>query len=322
MVQIPKSLNHPNITDKEIRGYYSLTPMDEDHEIHAKRFDKIIKEYMTNTQLFKSKNAEYSFKKRIKNWVKDRPDNSKVWDAFMSWRFSQINRNIAKQRDGGFTKQSVTEKEQKDLICELRREILQKDMIIKGLTEENNQLKSNTKIEMIVEEVVKCQDNEEIVIEEVNEDPYGLAKKEVVIEEVKAEVKAEDPYGFLESDSEEEDLVEEVSSDEEEEEVIVKEVEIIMGDYGKCKTLKEATDLYWVMTDKHADKMEKLLNKSGDNFQDILNDFFDYLRDEIEELTNFWDIENALFEKLSDKPYDIFKDNLNWLIAKREKANA
>ena len=168
MVEIPKSLNHSNITDTEIRAYFSLRPIDEDHEIHAKRFDKIIKEYMTNTQSFKSKNAEYSFKKRIKNWAKDRPDNSKVWDAFMSWRIGQINRNIAKQRDGGFTKQSVTEKEQRDLICQLRRELAQKDMIIKELTEENNQLKSQTKIEMIIEEVVK---DEEIVIEEVKEDP-------------------------------------------------------------------------------------------------------------------------------------------------------
>ena len=308
MVQIPKSLNHVNITDKEIRGYYSLTPCEEDHEIHAKRFDKIIKEYMTNTQKFKSKNAEYSFKKRIKNWAKDKPDNSKVWDAFMSWRFSQINRHIAKQRDGGFTKESVTDKEQRDLICQLRREILQKDMIIKGLTEENNQLKSQTKIDMIIEEVVK---KEEIVIEEVNEDPYELLESDSDFED--------DPH---DTESEEEDLVEEVSSDEEEEEeeVIVKEVEIVLGEYGECNTLKEATDLYWVMTDKHADKMEKLLNKSGDNKQDILNDFFDYLQNEKEELDNFFDInvEDPLWDKLMDKPYEVLTDNLNWLISKAE----
>ena len=289
MVQIPKSLNHSNITDKEIRAYYSLTPCEEDHEIHAKRFDKIIKEYMTNTQKFKSKNAEYSFKKRIKNWAKDRPDNSKVWDAFMSWRIGQINRHIAKQRDGGFTKQSVTEKEQRDLICQLRREILQKDMIIKGLTEENNQLKSNNKIEMIIEEVVKEEVKEEIVIEEVNEDPYG----------------------FLESDSE-----------EEEEEVIVKkeEEEIITGLYETCENLKEATELYYETCDKQADKMEKLLNKSGDNKQDLKNDYFDWLqneRDSLDELHAI-DIDDPLWDKLVDKPYEIFGDNLNHLISKRE----
>lgn len=303
MVQIPKSLNHSNITDTEIRAYYSLTPCEEDHEIHAKRFDKIIKEYMTNTQKFKSKNAEYSFRKRIKNWAKDRPDNSKVWDMFMSWRFSQINRHIAKQRDCGFTKQSSTEKEQKDLICQLRREVLQKDMIIKGLTEENNQLKSNNKIEMIVEEVVNKEVNQEIVIEEVNEDPYALLEADSDFED--------DPH-----DTEsEEDLVEEVSSDEEEE-VIVKEVEIVLGEYGECNTLDEATKLYWKTTDKHADKMEKLLN--GDNKQDILNDFFDYLQNEREELDNFHDIniDDPLWDKLVDKPYGIFKDNLNWLLAK------
>tara|TARA_R110001592_G_scaffold28832_3_gene105186 strand:- start:3342 stop:4298 length:957 start_codon:yes stop_codon:yes gene_type:complete len=314
MVQIPKSLNHSNITDKEIRAYYSLTPCEEDHEIHAKRFDKIIKEYMTNTQKFKSKNAEYSFKKRIKNWAKDRPDNSKVWDAFMSWRIGQINRHIAKQRDGGFTKQSVTEKEQRDLICQLRREILQKDMIIKGLTEENNQLKSNNKIEMIIEEVVKEEVKEEIVIEEVNEDPYALLEADSDFED--------DPH---DTESEEEDLVEEVSSDEEEEEVkeeviVKKEEEIITGLYETCENLKEATELYYETCDKQADKMEKLLNKSGDNKQDLKNDYFDWLqneRDSLDELHAI-DIDDPLWDKLVDKPYEIFGDNLNHLISKRE----
>tara|TARA_R110000823_G_scaffold196782_1_gene328073 strand:+ start:126 stop:1055 length:930 start_codon:yes stop_codon:yes gene_type:complete len=308
MVQIPKSLNHSNITDKEIRAYYSLKPCEEDHDIHAKRFDKIIKEYMTNTQKFKSKNAEYSFKKRIKNWAKDKPDNSKVWDAFMSWRFSQINRHIAKQRDAGFTKESVTDKEQRDLICELRREILQKDMIIKELTEENNQLKSNNKIEMIVEEVVKCQDNEEIVIEEVKADPYALLETDSDFED--------DPH-----DTEsEEDLVEEVSSDEEEEEeeVIVKkeEDEIITGLYETCENLEEATELYYETCDKQADKMEKLLNKSGDNGMDLKNDFFDWLGNERENLDELHDIEvdDPLWDKLVDKPYEVFTDNLNRLM--------
>tara|TARA_R110002050_G_scaffold40237_1_gene98446 strand:+ start:1994 stop:2893 length:900 start_codon:yes stop_codon:yes gene_type:complete len=298
MVQIPKSLNHSNITDTEIRAYFSLTPCEEDHEIHAKRFDKIIKEYMTNTQSFKSKNAEYSFKKRIKNWAKDRPDNSKVWDAFMSWRIGQINRHIAKQRDGGFTKQSVTEKEQRDLICQLRREILQKDMIIKGLTEENNKLKSGNKIDMIIEEVVKDEVNEEIMIEEVKADPYGLAETDSDFED--------DPQ----SESEEEE--------EEEEEVIVKkeEEEIITGLYETCEKLEEATELYYETCDKQADKMEKLLNKSGDNKQDLKNDYFDWLQNERETLDELHaiDIDDPLWDKLVDKPYEVFGDNLNQLM--------
>mgnify|MGYP003644402757 CR=1 FL=1 len=178
---IPKSLNHSNITDNEIKAYYSLFSEDKGTAEYNKRWKLIFHNYMKNTQNFSTKNAEYSFKKRLNNWLKDPPNNSKVWNAFISWRFAQVNLHIAKQRDTGFYKDKSNDKNKDDLIKNLRNEVSEQKMIIQKLREELDQLKSNNEI-VDIQVDLETSSSEEDLVEEVSSDEEVSVEEEVQVD--------------------------------------------------------------------------------------------------------------------------------------------
>ena len=138
---VPKSLNHSNITDNEIKNYYSLRPVkdtDEDYDFN-KQLNKVIIEYI-KTQSFSSDQAKRNFKSRLKKFIVD--DNSqrgKVYDSFINWRMAKIQQYKSKVRDLRIEESktsSVLDYEQiiKDLRSELKQsktecEIYKKEII-------------------------------------------------------------------------------------------------------------------------------------------------------------------------------------------------
>ena len=173
MTSIPKNIDSPNLTEKEIMNYYSLNQRD---DFHSSRMSMIIKDYMDKKMKFKTDNAKRSFKKRLVGWIKEAPDNSRVFDAFNSWRISQINLHISKQRKYRLDQEVQSPRLPKDTandndkqkILELEEQLKLKDDIIKKLTE---QLKKSDMVDEVLDEVFE--EVSEVVYEVVspNEEP-------------------------------------------------------------------------------------------------------------------------------------------------------
>ena len=70
-MMIPKSIKFKsNLTEAEIKAYFSLKPLDEDYEVHQKRFNKILNEYLQCKE-FKNANAKACYKSQLKTLIKE-----------------------------------------------------------------------------------------------------------------------------------------------------------------------------------------------------------------------------------------------------------
>ena len=244
MTIIPKSIKyHTNLTESEIRAYYSLKPLDEDFADHAKRFNNILNDYV-KTRDFPNKNAQYCFKRQLKTLIEEDKTNTPKFEAFNMWRISRIQWHINRQKDwllqqegkAPMPKNQRQLKEQQgepvkkinhDLkinnlveeIKELKKQLEEKDKIIKDkdnqidyLMEENSKLKVEPMEEQVkpvpVNEIKECLIESSEEEEEVEEPKVEEPKKEIVVH-FDTEEESEE-----ESESEEE---EESESEEEEE---------------------------------------------------------------------------------------------------------
>ena len=165
------SLNHSNITDQEIRNYYSLKPVkanDEDYDFN-KQINKVINEYL-KTQTFTTNQAERSFKSRLKKSIlKD--DGSKVYNSFINWRRAQIQQHKAKVRDIKIQEAKTAEQiDYENIIIQLRTELKQSQNQCEIYKNEIIELKTGHK--PVVKEVVKVKAVKEVVKEVVKENIY------------------------------------------------------------------------------------------------------------------------------------------------------
>ena len=159
---VPKSLNHSNITDNEIKNYYSLRPVkdtDDEYDFN-KQINKIIIEYM-KTQSFSSDQAKRNFKSRLKKFIVD--DNSqrgKVYDSFINWRMAKIQQYKSKVRDLRIEESKtadVLDYEQiiKDLRTELKQAKTECEIYKKEIIELKKDKHSEPLVKPIIKEVVK-----------------------------------------------------------------------------------------------------------------------------------------------------------------------
>lgn len=170
---VPKSLNHSNVTDNEIKNFYSLTPVDTDDEKYKfdKQLNRILKEYL-DTQEFSSDNAKRSFKKRLKKMVLEGDENSKVYQSFISWRASRIQYYKCKVRDLQMKESRTdTEKEKDDLIRKLKVELQQTKKQCEIFKKENIELR-----EQLKQQVVSIKDTEDYKVEEVEKTEKTVVK--------------------------------------------------------------------------------------------------------------------------------------------------
>lgn len=183
MPRVPKSLNHSNVTDNEIKNFYSLKPVDTDDEDYKfdKQLNRILKEYL-DTQEFSSDNAKRSFKKRVKKMVLEGGDEkSKVYESFISWRASRIQYYKCKVRDLKMNESKTdTEKEKDDLIRKLKVELQQTKKQCEIFKKENIELREQLKQSVSVakqptlSESIK--DNEDYKVEEVEKTEKTIVK--------------------------------------------------------------------------------------------------------------------------------------------------
>ena len=189
MTSVPKSIhNQVNLTDDEIRAYYSLTPVDEDYEIHSKRLDKVLNEYLKSKE-FKTPNAKACFKKQLKDMIKNNTRTAK-FEAFDNWRLRKIHFNISKQKDWLIemekkNSQPVTDPSEEikrlmKIIEEKDKVIEEKDKEIDSLKKENQELKAGKVIE---------EDTTEDPYQALYDSDYSDEEEEVIIEKPKIQPK-------------------------------------------------------------------------------------------------------------------------------------
>jgi len=220
---VPKAIKfHYNLSEQEVRAYYSLKPLDEDYCLYEKRLSRTLDDYL-NTKEFKTNNAKLCYKKQLKKMIKDGKQDTKKFEAFNMWRLSKIEQHISKcksyrlelegkepmpkrkvkEADDNVPKINEYASKNNELlsqIAELKKQLQEKDEIIKKQQEEIEKLKTS-KIEVV----------EESESEEEEEEEYSSGEEEF----------CDEPQHESEAESEEEE--DSSSSEEEEEEEVEKE---------------------------------------------------------------------------------------------------
>lgn len=175
MTRVPKSLNHSNVTDKEVKNFYSLKPVETDDEDYKfeKQLDRIMKEYLVN-QEFSTDNAKRNFKKRLKKMILSNEEpNSNVYNSFISWRASRIQFYKCKIRDMKMNESKTdTEKEKDDLIRKLKAELQQTKKQCEIYKKENIEMREQ--LNQI--QSVSLNDTEEYKVEEVEKTVKTIVK--------------------------------------------------------------------------------------------------------------------------------------------------
>jgi len=292
---VPKSIDHENITDREIEAYFSLKPINASNEDYHfdKHLDKLLEDYLKISRKFNTPNSKYSYKKRLKKMILvDKPENNKTYSHFLSWRLRKIESCKKNQRDYMLNKTDETIN--MEIIKKLKIELLNKDKMIEDLQKENLELKK----EQINRENLK---NIEIEIQEIVDD--------------------EDVYvGGSESDSDDDEPLESIvdESDDKldfdsyEEEVEFNKNEAVIDFQNKC--ISEIDKYYNQYINLKNNKKEKeLIN--------LQTDFFDKFQEEIideylEELDENFDLDydpnnpNCEYNKIQEKPLEKFKNKI------------
>ena len=307
---IPKSVKfQSNLTEAEIRAYYSLKPLDEDHSDHEKRFNKILTEYL-NTKDFKNDNAKYCYKRQLKQMIKDDKITPK-YSAFNMWRLKEIEKNISRQKtyllnnEGKvMPKRPPRDDRNDDLIDEnkrlkleienLKKQLIEKDEQIDFLMTENTKMKHIPQVIEVEEEKPK-----HIEIHEINE--YLIIDTS---DEEETPVSVEKSY-YEEDDGYVEETEEEESEEEEEEEkTLVSKQEAIIIFQKSCIDK---------ITPYHEEFMKLKQGKKDMEIAKITNDILDkydqeVIQLEVEKLDDVYDLQNEEYTQVQEKPYDKMKD--------------
>lgn len=174
MTRVPKSLNHSNVTDKEVKNFYSLKPVDTDDEDYKfeKQLDRVIKEFL-DIQEFSTDGAKRSYKKRLKKMILSNEEpNSNVYNSFISWRASRIQFYKCKIRDMKMNESKTdTEKEKDDLIRKLKAELQQTKKQCEIYKKENIELR-----QQLNQNSVTLKDTEDYKVEEVEKTVKTVVK--------------------------------------------------------------------------------------------------------------------------------------------------
>jgi len=312
---IPKSVKcQSNLTESEIRAYFSLKPLDEDFSDHDKRFSKILNEYL-ETRSFKDNNARLCYKKQLKRMNKEGKTNTPKFSAFNMWRLKEIEKNISRQktyllkREGKVMpkRPEPVENNNDELINENNKLKLEIEKLKKQLIDKDNQIDflmtENTKMKHMPQEVeVEVEKPKPIEIHEIKECLIVETSEEE--EEEEAEEVKEIVIHF-DSEDESEDESEEES--EEEEETPKQKV-----------SKKEAIEIFHkICIDKipqyHEEYMKLKQGKNDKETCKIKNDIFERYDDEViqpnvEKLDDVYDLPNDEFTQVQEKPYEKMKD--------------
>ena len=305
-MMIPKSVKfQSNLTEVEIRAYYSLKPLDEDHSDHEKRFNKILTEYLNNKD-FKNDNAKYCYKRQLKQMIKDNINTPK-FKEFNMWRLKEIEKNISRQKtyllnnEGKvMPKRPPRDDRNDDLIDEnkklkleienLKKQLIEKDEQIDFLMTENTKMKH---IPQVIEEKTKP-----VEIHEINE--YLIIDTS---DEEETPVSVEKSY-YEEDDGYVEETEEEEESEEEEEKTLVSKQEAIIIFQKRCIDK---------ITPYHEEFMKLKQGKNDREITKLTNDILDkydqeVIQPEVEKLDDVYDLPNEEYTQVQEKPYDKMKD--------------
>ena len=259
---VPKSLNHSNITDNEIKNYYSLRPVkdtDEDYDFN-KQLNKVIIEYI-KTQSFSSDQAKRNFKSRLKKFIVD--DNSqrgKVYDSFINWRMAKIQQYKSKVRDLRIEESKTSS-------------VLDYEQIIKDLRSELKQTK--TECEIYKKEIIELKKDKPLVKPIIK--PIIKEVVKPIIKEVVKEVVNENIY--LKYDSDEEREVHYKNK------MVAKENELVERFEVKYEFNKSAIDLlrseFLDFMDLESTKLEESIEDFDEEilYDEPIDDFKDKLLD-------------------------------------------
>ena len=290
---VPKSIDHENITDREIEAYFSLKPINASNEDYHfdKHLDKLLEDYLKISRKFNTPNSKYSYKKRLKKMILvDKPENNKTYSHFLSWRLRKIECCKKQQREFMLDKTDHME-----IIKKLKLELLNKDKMIEDLQKENLELKKeNQNLKNVEFEVQEIMDDEDVYLggsESDSDDEYTLEPIENDFESYEDEVEYQK---------------------NQDKEIVKTKDEAVIDFQNKC--ISEI--------DKYYNEYINLKNnKSEKELINLQTDFFDKFQEEIideylEELNENFDLDydskdpNCEYYKIQIKPLDKFKDRV------------
>ena len=320
-MMIPKSVKfQSNLTEAEIRAYYSLKPLDEDHSDHEKRFNKILNEYLNNKD-FKNDNAKYCYKRQLKQMIKDDKITPK-YSAFNMWRLKEIEKNISRQKtyllnnEGKvMPKRPPRDDINDDLIDEnkrlkleienLKKQLIEKDEQIDFLMTENTKMKH---IPQVIEEKpkpVEIHEIKECLISDTSDEESDDEDEEIIyVDVVDAVENLISNVVILAEALDDSDEEEEEESEEEEEKTLVSKQEAIIIFQKSCIDK---------ITPYHEEFMKLKQGKNDREIAKITNDILDkydqeVIQPEVEKLYDVYDLPNEEYTQVQDKPYEKMKD--------------
>lgn len=318
-MMIPKSVKcQSNLTEAEIRAYFSLKPLDEDYSDHDKRFSKILNDYL-ETRKFKDNNARLCYKKQLKRMNKEGKTNTPKFSAFNMWRLKEIEKNISRQKtyllqNEGKVMPKRPERQENnndELIHENKKLKLEIEKLKKQLIEKDNKIDFLMKQNEIKEEV-KEEVREEIVIHFDSEDESDEEEEEIYVDVVDVvEDLVNNVITVREAldDSDDED-----ESEEEEEEEQVQQTETPKQKVSK----KEAIEIFQqICIDKipqyHEEYMKLKEGKNDKEICKIKNNIFERYDDEViqpnvDKLDDVYDLQHEEYTQVQEKPYEKMKD--------------
>ena len=333
-----------NLTEAEIRAYYSLRPLDEDYAEHDKRFSKILNDYL-ETKNFKTTNARNCYKKQLKKMVKDDKRNTPKFKEFNMWRLKEIEKNISRQKDYILQREGKVmpkrpervENNNDELINENNKLKLEIEKLKKQLQEKDEQIDylmvENTKMKHMPREVeekpkpIEIHEIKECLIVETSEEEEEEEEEEESDEEEEEEI-------YVDVIEAVEDLVNNVvslrealddSDEEEEEEIVVyfdteeESEEEEEEESPKQKVSKQqAIEIFQkICIDKIPQYHEEFmkLKQDNDNTHKITNDILDKYDEEViqpnvEKLDDVYDLPQDEYTQVQEKPYEKMKDKI------------
>ncbi len=339
---IPKSVKfQSNLTECEIKAYYSLKPLDEDYNDHDKRFSKILNDYL-ETKKFKTANARNCYKKQLKKMVKDGKKDTPKFKEFNMWRLKEIEKHISRQKDYILQREDkamppspkinelVNENNNLKLeIQKLKKQLQEKDEQIDYLMVENTKMKH---MPQEVEEKPKAIEIHEIkecliieTSEEEEEEEYegdSEDEEEIYVDVIEVVEDLVDNVISLREALDDSDEEEESEEEREEEiEIFEKEDEVrpIEG-VERQATKEEAIELFQKdcikMIDQYHEEFMKL--KQGKNHREIckLTNFIldkydeEVIQTKVEKLDDMYYLSHEEYTQVQEKPYEKMKDKI------------
>lgn len=326
-MMIPKSIKcQSNLTEAEIRAYFSLKPLDEDYSDHDKRFSKILNDYL-ETKSFKDSNARNCYKKQLKRMNKEGKTNTPKFTAFNMWRLKEIEKNISRQktyllqREGKVMpkRPDPVENNNDKLINEnnnlkleiekLKKQLQDKDDQIDFLMAENTKMKHMPReVEVEKPKPIEIHEIKECLIIETSEEEESDEEDEEVIY-VDVVDAVEDLVNSVINLREALDDSDEESEEEEEEESPKQKV-----------SKQQAIEIFQqICIDKipqyHNEYMKLKEGKNEKDISKITNIIMDKYDEEViqpnvEKLDDVYDLPHEEYTQVQEKPYEKMKDKI------------